>query len=58
MKLVAIHTVPIWRERDGSLSLGLKERKHHPPVVGWCNMARIRIGTEVRWFLLTDQADR
>lgn len=57
MKMLAIHTVPLWEERDGSLTLGVKQRVDHPPVVGWCNLARIRLGGEVRWFLLTLDAD-
>lgn len=53
MTLLAVHTVPLWQEDDGSRTLGIKPRADHPPVVGWCNLARIRIGGEVRWFVLT-----
>ena len=53
MKLLAVHTVPLWQEPDGSLTLGMDYRPDHPPVVGWCNAARIRIEGELRWFLLT-----
>lgn len=53
MRLVAVHTVPLWQETDGSRTLGVAPREDHPPVVGWANAARIRIGDDVRWFLLT-----
>jgi hypothetical protein len=55
--LRAIHTVPLWEEEDGSRTLGLDFRPDHPPVVGWCNAARIEINGELRWFLLTLDAD-
>lgn len=53
MKLLAAHTVPLWQEHDGSLTLGMDHRSDHPPVVGWCNVERIVINGERRWFLRT-----
>lgn len=38
MKLLEIHTVPVWQEDDGSLTYGMEERNPHPPVVGWANV--------------------
>lgn len=58
MKMLALHTVPLWQEEDGGLTLGMCHRPNHPPVVGWCNAALIRIGGDARWFLLTLDADR
>jgi hypothetical protein len=57
MKLLAVHTVPLWQEDDGTLTLGMDHREDHPEVVGWCNTARIVINGEARWFLLTLDAD-
>jgi hypothetical protein len=53
LRILEIHTVPIWEEPDGSLSLGFEERNPHPPVVGWSNAALIVVNGEARWFLLT-----
>jgi hypothetical protein len=53
MRLLEIHTVPLWEEADGTRTLGMRERQNHPPVVGWCNTALLSINGELRWFLLT-----
>lgn len=57
MRLLEIHTVPLWEEADGSLTLGMALRDDHPPVVGWCNAAIIQINGELRLFLLTLDAE-
>jgi hypothetical protein len=38
MKLLAIHTVPVWEEADGSFTYGMEPRDPHPPVIGWANV--------------------
>lgn len=53
MRLLELHTCPLWEERDGARTVGLRERRDHPPVFGWVNAARIRIDGKDRWFLLT-----
>lgn len=58
MRMLEVHTCPLWQEADGSRTVGLAERPDHPPVVGWCNMALIIIRNESRWFLLTLDASR
>lgn len=60
MTLLAVHTVPLWQEDDGSLTLGIEPRADYriPPVVAWCNVARIYLDGELRWFLLALDAAR
>lgn len=58
MKLLAVHTVPVWEEPNGQHTLGIEHRDPHPPVVGWANVAAIVISGEPRWFLLTLDATR
>lgn len=53
MRMLEIHTVPLWEESDGSRTLGMYERPHHPPVVGWCNVAVIELFGQRRQILLT-----
>ena len=52
MKALAVHTVPLWEEEDGTRRLGMEGEDPHPPVVGWCNVMLIEINGEVRPFLL------
>lgn len=52
-RMSEVHTVPLWEEDDGSLTLGMEHRLDHPRVVGWCNVALITVEDEPRWFLLT-----
>lgn len=59
MKLIAVHTLPVWEERDG------KRRPPHPgeirtdlPVVGWCNALEVDLAGQRRWLLLTNDAAR
>ena len=44
MRLLEVHTVPVWEEDDGSVSYGMEERDPHPPVVGWANILVLTIG--------------
>jgi hypothetical protein len=53
MRMLAVHTAPLWQEANGQRTIGLEYRPNHPPVVGWCNTALIAIGHEARWFVLT-----
>ena len=56
MRFLAVHTCPLWQEPDGDRTIGLSVREDHPHVVGWVNVGMIRIGGEVRLFLLTRDA--
>lgn len=53
MRLLALHTCPLWQETDGMRTVGMYERPNDPPVVGWCNTALIEVDGRSRWFLLT-----
>jgi len=53
MRALSLHMVPVWEECDGQRTLGTYPRYDHPPVVGWANIACIKIYGEARWFLLT-----
>jgi hypothetical protein len=53
MRLLAIHTAPVWQEHNGQRTVGIEHRPNHPPVVGWCNAALIVLNNESRWFVLT-----
>lgn len=58
MRMLEVHTCPLWQESDGTRTLGLFERPDHPPVVGWCNAALIVIHGQSRWFVLALDAAR
>lgn len=56
MRMLEVHTVPLWEEDDGSRTPGLRPRDPHPEVVGWCNAVLVRLDGEDRWFLLNGGA--
>ena len=56
MRVLEVHTVPVWEEPDGRRTFGLKPRTPHPPVVGWSNVARIVVHGAPRWFVLVHEA--
>lgn len=51
VKLMAVHTCPVWQEPDGARTIGMERRENPPPVVGWCNVLSIRIARR-RYLLL------
>lgn len=54
--MLAVHVCPLWQEESGQRVVGLSVRDDHPPVVGWVNVGMVRLGDEVRLFLLTKAA--
>jgi hypothetical protein len=55
LKAVAVHTVPVYREKDGELRYGLEPEDDHPPVVGWANVHEVEIDGERMFFLAAKQ---
>ncbi len=53
MRMLAVHTVPMWEHPNGQRTIGLNERPYYLPTVGWVNAAHIDVDGEARWFLLT-----
>jgi hypothetical protein len=52
VKLIAVHTCPLWEEPDGSRRPGMEFEPDHPPVVGWVNVMRLQLhGEEFRLLL-------
>lgn len=58
MRMLAVHTAPLWQEADGQRTIGLDYRANHPPIVGWCNAALILLNGQSRWFVLTLDPNR
>lgn len=54
MRLLEVHTCPVWQEQDGSRSIGMEPRDDHPPVVGWCNVLVLTIGRRKLRLLAVD----
>lgn len=52
MRCVAVHTVPVWQEPDGSTRYGLTEERDHPPVVGWANLVQVELDSGEQVYLL------
>ena len=46
MKLLAVHTCPVWELPDGSQKIGMSEwqgKWRNAPVVGWVNVLVLRL---------------
>lgn len=56
MKVIAVHTCPLWEERDGTRRVGIAPEPNHPPVVGWCNVMELILRGERHRVLLTLKA--
>jgi hypothetical protein len=56
MRMLEVHTAPIWQEGNGTRTVGITERREHGPVVGWVNVAKIILLGEIRWLILTKDA--
>ena len=54
MRLIELHTAPLWQELDGQRTIGLHERPDHPPVIGWVNAALLKLQDTEYWLLLTN----
>lgn len=53
MRLLAVHTCPLWEYPSGWRAPGMAHDPSHPPVVGWVNVAEVVIAGEVQRLLLT-----
>lgn len=55
MKLLAVHTCPLWEDEDGERRPGMDPEDDQPPVVGWCNVGIIELNGRSYRFLLARQ---
>ena len=55
MKLIAVHTVPVWQDETGELTYGLYENSDHPPVIGWANVLEVKAEGETFHLLALDE---
>lgn len=53
LRILEVHTCPLWQEDDGARTVGMRERADHPPVVGWVNVAVMEICGRRRELVLT-----
>ena len=57
MKLLEVHTLPIWEENDGTRRPPQPgEVRDDLPCVGWANAGIVEIQGSRRWLLLTHDA--
>jgi hypothetical protein len=58
VRLLGLHVCPLWEEQDGARRVGMSYEPDHPRVVGWVNVAAVRIAGATYWLLLTKDAAR
>lgn len=58
MRLLAVHTCPLWEEEDGTRRVGTAPEADHPQVVGWVNVLLVDVAGTVRQLLVGAEADR
>lgn len=43
LRVLEVHTCPVWEDADGSRRPGMEPEDDHPPVVRWCNVLVLTI---------------
>lgn len=58
MRLLEIHTCPLWEDERGNRIIGMHHDPRHPTVVGWVNVIVVSIDGKDYALLLGPDADR
>lgn len=58
MRVLEVHTCPLWEDEDGSRRVGMEPEEDHPPVVGWVNVLVVDVDGDPRLLLVGAEADR
>jgi hypothetical protein len=56
LRLLAVHTCPLWEQHDGQRRVGLEGAPDHPPVVGWVSVMEVELRGERHRLLLRLEA--